>query len=170
MRLMEREDLKAVIPKNFRKISMFEAWTKDQYAAVEQALSGKFVSIVGLNMKSLRKYFKAGVMSVATLFLLASNAWANYSCIGPVYGVAIDVSGSVYAGSIPGGNWTQLCQISGTVNGVGPESCKAIYTLLITAQTTGRQVQMWFNDNLTCTTHPAWNTLTGWYFGPQLLN
>lgn len=121
-------------------------------------------------MKLLHKYFNRVTTSAVVLLISTSNAWANYSCIGQVYGVSIDVNGSVYAGSIPGGNWPLLCQIGATFNGVGPDACKAIYTLLITAQTSGRQVQMWFNDNLTCTTHPAWNTLSGWYFGPQLLN
>lgn len=40
--------------------------------------------------------------------------------------------------------------------------------MLLTAQTSGKQIELWFNDSLTCTTHPAWAWLSGWYWGPRL--
>lgn len=118
----------------------------------------------------LLKYLKAFAASTTVLLLSASNAWGSYACAGYVTGVTIGPTGVVAAERIPGGIWVYVCQIGATYNGVGPEQCKAIYTLLLTAQTTGKQVTMWFEDGLNCTTHPAWAPLTGWYFGPMLVN
>jgi hypothetical protein len=109
----------------------------------------------------------AGVAFAA--FLTASPAWANYTCGGPVSGVQISPAGVVSAESYAGLSWVHLCSVEVTTNGVAPATCKAIYSLLLTAQTTGKSVLIWFNDDPnTCASHTPWTWLTGWYFGPML--
>lgn len=100
---------------------------------------------------------------------LATQAQANYSCSGTVAGVTVSPDGSVNAQVAAGTiNWNTFCQLGVAFNGVSPDACKGILVTLMTAQVTGRSVVIWFNDGLTCTTHPVWTSLSGWYWGPML--
>lgn len=102
--------------------------------------------------------------------IAATPAWANYFCVGQVDAVAVSPTGVVMIDAASVGlSWQYLCQIGATTNTVGPDTCKAILAVLIAAQETGQQVQWAFNDGLSCTTHPAWSWLTGWYWGPVLV-
>ena len=105
-----------------------------------------------------------------TLFLLSPPLFAQttYTCVGPVTDLVVSPNGVVTA-SIGSLAWVYLCAIGTTsnYNGVTSDACKAIYAHLLSAKTTGAQETFWFNDSLTCTTHPAWANLTGWYFGPD---
>lgn len=103
------------------------------------------------------------------LALICGAANANYTCTGPVMGVEMGLDGEVNAETIAGTlTWTSLCSVETTENSIAPDACKAIYTTLLAAQLSGQPVTLWFNDNLTCTTHPSWTLLTGWYFGPAV--
>jgi hypothetical protein len=65
-----------------------------------------------------------------------------------------------------------LCEIEGTTasaNGsVTPEECKSMLAVLLVAQVSRQSVEVDFSDSLTCTSHPSWAWLAGWYFGPVL--
>lgn len=101
-----------------------------------------------------------------------SPALANYSCSGVIEQLALNPSGVVTVFSSGAGlSAAYVCQIGVTINGVGPEACKAIYSMLDTAVVTQQQVSWYFTDALTCAApgHPAWTWLTGWYYGPVLL-
>jgi hypothetical protein len=96
-------------------------------------------------------------------------ALANYVCTGSLDAVAVGVDGSVYLSSGSSGLiWVQLCQVAGTANGVSAETCKSILATLLTARATSAPVSLYFNDSLSCTSHPQWSALIGWYFGAQL--
>lgn len=103
--------------------------------------------------------------------LLAANlpAMAYYTCTGPVTGVSMNTNGTVwvsgFGGIVDGG----ICQIGATANGISSDTCKAIYARLLLAEATGRQLTMYFSDNLSCTTQPSWQFMTGLYFGPGTL-
>lgn len=100
------------------------------------------------------------------LLVLPAIANANYSCAGTVNNLALNPDGVLTAtiGSLQN---VYLCQIGATRNGVSSDVCKAIFAHLLSARTTGTLVQLQFSDSLTCTTHPAWSNLTGWYYGPD---
>lgn len=103
------------------------------------------------------------------LALICGTAYANYECTGPVRGLTITPTGEVVAESIAGPiTWPVLCSIETTENNVPLDTCKAIYATLLAAQLSGQPVTLWFNDNLTCSTHPTWALLTGWYYGPAV--
>jgi hypothetical protein len=105
---------------------------------------------------------------VAGGILAASSAYANYFCAGPVLSVALSTGGIVTVNAPGAGlNSAYLCQIGTTANGIGPEVCNAIYGTLLSAHATSANVTFAYSDALTCTTHPAWTWLTGWYYGPE---
>jgi hypothetical protein len=101
--------------------------------------------------------------------LSAGTASATYTCTGPVSGVQISREGVVSADRLGGMSWTHLCSVEVVQNGVSPATCKSIYAMLLAAQTSGKTVSFWFNDDPnTCASHVAWSWLTGWYWGPML--
>lgn len=123
-------------------------------------------------MKRLRSLKSASAMVVSLLF--AAPAWATYSCIGTVDAVSVSPGTGIVVLYVSGGlNAVYLCNLdasSPSANGtVTPTQCKAFLALLLSAQASGRSVQLTFNDSLSCTTHDAWALLTGWYYGPVLL-
>jgi hypothetical protein len=114
---------------------------------------------------------RARVKNVAVMLALvtaATNAHAMYSCSGPVQNVEVGPSGVVTVLAPAAGlGPAYLCEIGTTINGVGPDACKAILSVLLTAHATGASVTFDYSDALTCTTHPTWDWLTGWYYGPE---
>jgi len=96
-------------------------------------------------------------------------AHANYFCEGKVHHVAVGPGGQVTVHADPGFHWDYLCSVTTATNGVSVDACKAIFSALLTAQATDKTVQWAFNDSLSCTTHPDWQYLTGWYWGPVVL-
>jgi len=106
--------------------------------------------------------------------LATAPALAAYTCVGTVNDVSVSPSsGIVIFTSSAGMGAAYLCYLESTstnsANGpVSSEQCKAMLTVLLMAQATGQSVELTFNDSLTCTTHPSWAWLTGWYYGPVL--
>jgi len=120
---------------------------------------------------------QAMILVVAAVFWVSQSAWANYSCTGTTTEVAIDQYGGVNTSNSSGLSWVWLCSIANPSNGVPVDSCKAMYAMLLASKLSGSQVTYWFSDGLSCTSHPAWQTLTsgsyggspaGWYWGPAL--
>jgi hypothetical protein len=117
---------------------------------------------------------KQAMLSLCGTAILAASTAASaatYTCTGPVVGLAIGPSGIITAESIAGIQWPYICYVKsdGALNTTG-EICKSIYAMLLATQTSGKSVRLWFNDDLSCSTHPAWANLTGWYFGPVMLD
>lgn len=105
---------------------------------------------------------------------MCATSWASYSCTGTLDSVTVSPgTGWVIFSSSAGFGSVYLCLIEGTVNSangpVSPAQCKAYLALLLSAQASRQQVQFSFNDALTCTTHPSWAQLAGWYYGPLLM-
>jgi hypothetical protein len=96
---------------------------------------------------------------------------AIYACTGNVTGVSVNPAGSVILSTDAGFNSVGICQLGQTFNGATPEACKGVMAILIAAKLGNRPVTVYFNDGasgMTCTNHPSWDTLTGWYFGPVI--
>jgi len=110
-----------------------------------------------------------------TLFLLtfSGNLLANIECSGSVGGVTLSPGGDVFMGAFKNWDWQKVCNVEIKINNTTPSSCKAILSLLLTAQTTKKNVSFWFNDNQTtceASEQARWTTLQNWYFGPKLVN
>jgi hypothetical protein len=107
----------------------------------------------------------------ASLGAMSGTAFATYTCQGTISGVSLNQSGTVTISSPASGLGTfYVCQVGSTMNGVGPEQCKAMLAMFYIARSSGQQVQWHFSDSLTCTSHPSWDWLSGWYFGPTLMD
>lgn len=105
---------------------------------------------------------------------LAANANAFYICTGKVEGLTLKpANGQVLVERIGELKWPVLCSVEQEQNGIAPDSCQAIFSLLLSAELSGSDVKFWFNDENTggnCSSHKAWDFLRGWYLGPQILN
>jgi hypothetical protein len=108
-------------------------------------------------------------ISAAAMIMLSRPALAKYSCVGPVVGVTVDPEGRVSAEHMAGFRWKYLCNVDTTANNVGPATCKAMLSLLMSVEAQQKSVRLWFNDGGTCDSHPAWSYLSGWYFGPEIM-
>jgi len=102
---------------------------------------------------------------------LPSAAFANYACAGLIDQVSLNQSGVVTVTSMDSGLGTfYVCQIGATTSGIGPEQCKAMYAMLLVARSSQQRIAWTFSDSLTCTTHPTWAWLSGWYYGPTVMD
>lgn len=123
--------------------------------------------------KFVRSIFQRYIFALVSVtgVLTSAAAFATYPCNGVIDAVDVSPSGIVMMDSAQSGiRWVYLCQLGTSNNGVGPESCKAMLSLLLTAQVSGLPVSMSFNDSLTCTSHPQSTWLTGWTVGPRTYN
>lgn len=98
---------------------------------------------------------------------------APYGCIGKVSQVTVGPGGDVNASFVfttGAMEWQTVCSIDSSVGSVPTASCKGILALLMTARSSGQNVQMWFdNTGGSCSAAP-WQSLrtSGWYWGPSL--
>ncbi|KPZ73135.1 hypothetical protein AN944_00283 [Shewanella sp. P1-14-1] len=110
------------------------------------------------------------VMVALVVISFTANA-TKYTCSGLVKGLSVSPqNGLVLAERIGELQWPRLCSISEDVAGIPADNCKLIYSTLLAAQLSNKTVTIWFNDSKDCsaTSHPAWEELTGWYFGPRV--
>jgi hypothetical protein len=121
-------------------------------------------------MRNLRRNVLSTLAAGAVAVLASPAALADYSCGGPVNGVTVSGAGVVSAESAGGTHWTYFCQLGATTNGVDPEACKGILAVLLTAQASGKSVNLWFNDSLNCSADRSWAWLAHWYWGPSIQN
>jgi hypothetical protein len=122
---------------------------------------------------ALRKTLKYVLSLLACMFV--TPAWATYSCIGTIQRVGLSPGTAIVVLSTTSGlSDIYLCSIetaTSSANGtVTPEQCKTFLAMLLSAQASGAAVNLMFNDGLTCSTHPSWSWLTGWYYGPVILS
>lgn len=108
------------------------------------------------------------LMTLAAAIFCAPAMAVEYSCVGPVSGVTVSLAGVVSAESAGGQNWGYFCQIGATTNNASSDACKAVLSLLLTAQATGKSVRLWYNDSNTCSTYRGWQWLNTVYWGPKL--
>ena len=103
-----------------------------------------------------------GALSSAPAFAV------HYACGGPVNGVTVSPGGVVSAAAAGGQSWGYFCQLGATTNNVSTEACKGILAVLLTAQASGKSVTVWYDDDLTCSTHASWAWLNTVYWGPTI--
>lgn len=119
----------------------------------------------------MKKLVKGRIpMTVVAAIFCAPAMAAQYFCSGPVTGVTVSPSGVVQAENAGGQSWGYFCQIGATNNGVSSDACKAILTVLLTAQATGKSVTIAYDDANNCTTSRAWSWLNTIYWGPKIDN
>jgi len=106
----------------------------------------------------MKKYLVAVVLLSMTV--VAVPASANYECSGTVTYLGHDGGGTVTVAGPGGLPAIYLCTLGVSANGWTADACKSAYATLLAAKVSGQVANIFFNDNLTCTTQPAWNGST----------
>lgn len=118
-------------------------------------------------MKKLLAYtstYKWKVMKfpkVLILIIVCSSAHgADVDCTGTVTSLSLQLNttGTVTLSLSGGPSYVYLCNIDGAiVNGVSPEVCRAMYSTLMAAKTSGKKVRIRFYGHETCSAVPSWS-------------
>ncbi len=100
--------------------------------------------------------------------LFGTNSWAA-SCRGVVEGVTVAPNGQVYFAKLGNWEWLSLCSVSQDYNGVKADSCKSVLSVLLAAQMSKKEVEMWVNEgDCSASSQTPWQPIVGWYFGPRI--
>jgi hypothetical protein len=130
----------------------------------------KFLPVV-LDIKEKFNMLNRYSLAVVLLLLPGISSATNFECTGPVSGVTVTPQGGVIVDILQNWRWQTICNLESTSNGVSPGTCKAIYSLLLTAQTTKRNVRLWFSSgDCSAASQTSWTALANWYFGPSLVD
>lgn len=102
----------------------------------------------------MKKYILALAISMLVVVI---PAHANYWCSGTMSSLGVGNDGSIWVTGPGGISNVGICKLGAASSGDGwtADSCKAAYATLLAAKTSGQQVSIFFNDNLTCSTQPA---------------
>ena len=115
----------------------------------------------------MKKYILASVLFISSSYANTTN----YQCEGQVTGLVIEPStGELFAEKVGPLSWPRFCSVAKQLNGISPETCKVVYSTLLAAQTSNKEVKLWFKGSGNCEEHVAWQPMANWYFGPQLIN
>jgi hypothetical protein len=96
-----------------------------------------------------------------SMTLLVVPAHANYGCSGTVTYLGFDSSAGTLTVAGPGGlPPIYVCSMVVNGNSWTTDTCKAAYAMLLAAKLSGQTATIFFVDNLTCTTQPAWSSAT----------
>jgi hypothetical protein len=109
---------------------------------------------------------RQAVLITAGLLLGANSiAQTTYICQGVPVGVAMGTTGTLVVQSLGGLNWAYLCGVNSNDNGIAPAACKSLYALLLTAQSSGRSVTLWFTNAAgSCGANTPWAYADNLYF------
>jgi hypothetical protein len=88
---------------------------------------------------------KLSIVCLLIAGVASGKANANYVCAGNVKGVSINPkNGDLLVESIGPLVWPKLCNLETEMSSVSPETCKVIFSTLLTAQTANKKVTLWF--------------------------
>lgn len=103
--------------------------------------------------------------------MISVSSYAGIECTGSVTGLTMAPNGQVYMQQFKNWDWMRVCSVSERLNNTDPEACKAIYSLLLTAQMTQKSVTFWFSQGgCASESQSSWQFLDNWYFGPKLVD
>jgi hypothetical protein len=100
------------------------------------------------------------VVTLLSMALIAVPAYATYSCSGTVTYLGLDDGGTLTVAGPGGLPAIYVCSMTTSGNGWTADTCKTAYATLLAAKVSGQTADIFFSDNLTCTTQPAWSTAT----------
>lgn len=100
------------------------------------------------------------VVMLLSITLIAVPAYANYSCSGTVTYLGLDGGGTLTVAGPGGLPAVYVCSMTTSGNSWTTDTCKTAYATLLAAKVSGQTADIFFSDNLTCTTQPAWNSAT----------
>ncbi len=89
------------------------------------------------------------------LIISSFSANAGVKCTGDVIGLAIGPKSGILQVN-NGYGWHYLCQFSAEYNGVHPDTCKAWYSMFLTAKASGKQVSQYYDNGTICENIGSW--------------
>jgi len=102
--------------------------------------------------------FVSAALAVLTSVVLASPAYAQLQCVGTVSKVALNPQGLVQVDYGYGVHY--LCSVSQNHGDFTPETCKATYSMLLSAFHAQSEVHFFFaHTYATCADLPNWASL-----------
>lgn len=81
------------------------------------------------------------------LLFPVGTASAVHSCVGKVTAVDVGAPANVQVGISGIGHGNYLCSASERVGPFSPEGCRAVMATLLAAQTSGKSVRLYFNND-----------------------
>ncbi|MCP4487137.1 MAG: hypothetical protein GY820_07450 [Gammaproteobacteria bacterium] len=93
------------------------------------------------------------------LSLASLTVNAGVKCTGLVTGLAIGPKSSILQVN-NGYGWHYLCKFSAEYNGVHPDTCKAWYSMFLTAKASGKQVSQYYDNGTVCENVGSWKVPT----------
>ena len=104
----------------------------------------------------MKSYFSASIAFIAACVPSLSNATTIY-CQGSVVSVYVSEAGEVVFQPSYRADYTQVCSLSGSWEGVSTETCYAWYSQLIAAKTHSRDVLLQYSvTSQTCASLPTY--------------
>ncbi|WP_041590348.1 hypothetical protein [Teredinibacter turnerae] len=86
---------------------------------------------------------------VVALLMLSAGALGNTTCTGALQYVSLNPDNDVVQFNY--GFGTQYhCKLSQEYNGVSPESCQAVYSMLLAAQLSSKKIEVRYNGDFSC--------------------
>ena len=105
--------------------------------------------------KPIRGRLVKSTLAVA-LIAFSQTTYANFACAGKMLRVALSPSGTVQVHNGYGTHY--LCEIDGNSVGFTPESCKAVFSMLLAAKLSGEVVTFYYRTGnyTSCADLPNW--------------
>ncbi len=101
------------------------------------------------------------------LTVLAFQASAETHCVGKLGNLSVKRSGTVLASGPGGLPSVYICSLDSPQNNISTETCKAIYSTLLSAKVSDKEVNMTFSPDITSCSEIAswqWATNLNWVF------
>ncbi|MER2498452.1 hypothetical protein ABS858_20455 [Vibrio neptunius] len=97
-----------------------------------------------------------------TGILFSTSSLADISCNGNVKHILQYANGDVNVVTSYRNTYTVMCNIDKHWKGVSPESCQGMLSVLLTAQSTGRNIGVYYSgDQYTCENLPTYGATPG---------
>lgn len=97
-----------------------------------------------------------------TAILFSTSSIANIGCVGTVKDILQYAGGDINVLTSYRGDYTVMCNIEKHWNGVSPEACQGMLSILLTAQSTGKKIMTRYNgDQYSCQNLPTYSATPG---------
>ena len=105
-------------------------------------------------------------LTILALGLFSTSVFATHYCDGKVNNLAISSHGNVHANIGTLGEGHTICNVNHKVGDFSPESCKAMYSLLLSAEASQKNLRVYFkNDSDKSCKKSSWKSLPSSAYG-----
>ena len=111
-----------------------------------------------------RSIVAAGASSVLALGLTAAASAASMGCTGTIYGSWVNDQGGVYIRGSWHADHTQICSVTEVWKGIPTEVCYSWIAKVDAAASTGKSVQVYYQDIPSCGTIPTYENSPAPYY------